>query len=176
MKQNQLAPGRLEIIRTFLNTWEIPNDTRQPTDHLKNKNDLEAFIKENFPNVDVSGNVDKLYQFRYDIRKSVENHDISYLSEWLLKNPIQVALIDQNTIQYYPMKKHDCLYEMLTIIVQSIALNQWQRLKACPDCQWVFYDHSKNGSKRWCGMYAGGPKGRACGTIAKVKRYREKNR
>lgn len=74
------------------------------------------------------------------------------------------------------MKKHDFLYEMLTIIVESIALNQWQRLKACPDCQWVFYDYSKNGSKRWCSMYAGGPKGRACGTIAKVKRYRGKNK
>ncbi|HDR6318700.1 TPA: CGNR zinc finger domain-containing protein [Bacillus thuringiensis] len=176
MENNQLAPGSLEIIRTFLNTWEISNDTRQPTDHLKNEKNLEAFIKKNFSNVDVSENLDNLYQFRYDIRKSVENHDISYLSEWLLRNPIQVALIDQNTIQYSPMKKHDFLYEMLTIIVESISLNQWQRLKACPDCQWVFYDYSKNGSKRWCSMYAGGPKGRACGTIAKVKRYRGKNK
>ena len=43
------------------------------------------------------------------------------------------------------------------------------RLKACPDCRWVFYDNSRNGSKRWCGMYAGEEGGRACGTIAKVK-------
>ena len=50
------------------------------------------------------------------------------------------------------------------------------RLKACPDCRWVFYDHSRNGSKRWCGMYAGEEGGRACGTIAKVKNYRAKRK
>ena len=52
----------------------------------------------------------------------------------------------------------------------------WKRLKACPDCRGVFYDHTRNGSKRWCLMYAGGPDGRACGTIAKVRRYRDKQR
>ncbi|MGQ0418393.1 CGNR zinc finger domain-containing protein, partial [Bacillus sp. HC-TM] len=51
-----------------------------------------------------------------------------------------------------------------------------EELKACPDCRWVFYDHSRNGSKRWCGMYAGEEGGRACGTIAKVKNYRAKRK
>jgi predicted RNA-binding Zn ribbon-like protein len=37
----------------------------------------------------------------------------------------------------------------------------------------VFYDHTRNASKRWCLMNAGGPNGRACGTIAKVRRYRQ---
>ena len=39
-----------------------------------------------------------------------------------------------------------------------------------------FDHHTRNGGKRWCLMYAGGPQGRACGTIAKVRRYRERNR
>ncbi|MGI4859348.1 MAG: CGNR zinc finger domain-containing protein [Janthinobacterium lividum] len=49
---------------------------------------------------------------------------------------------------------------------------QWPRLKTCADCRWAFYDHTRNRSKRWCGMTKGGPDGRACGTIAKVGAYR----
>ena len=30
--EGQLAPGELESVRTLLNTWLIPNDSRQPTD------------------------------------------------------------------------------------------------------------------------------------------------
>jgi len=177
MEHNQLAPGRLEIVRTFLNTWEIPNDTREPIDQLKNQIFLTKFINENFPTIDFnSEKLDELFQFRNDIRKSIELGEINLLNEWLLRKPLHVAISNQNILQYAPVKENDIICEMLNIIVESIGLNQWNRLKACPDCKWVFYDYSKNGSKRWCGMYAGGPKGRACGTIAKVKRYREKNK
>ena len=176
MEQNQLAPGRLEIIRTFLNSWEIPNDTRQPRDHFKDPENLGKFLKENFNTISMSGKFDDLYHFRDDIRKSIETGEIEYLNEWLLRNPIQVIITDQNMLQYSPVKENDIICEMLKIVVESIASNHWQRLKACPDCKWVFYDYSKNGSKRWCGMYAGSPKGRACGTIAKVKKFREKNK
>ncbi|MBP0725298.1 CGNR zinc finger domain-containing protein [Bacillus sp. RG28] len=177
MEHNQLAPGRLEIIRTFLNTWEIPNDTREPIDQLKDEKYLTIFIKENFSSIDFnSANLDELFQFRNDIRKSIEHGELELLNVWLLKKPLHVVISNQNMLQYAPVKEHDIIYEMLQIIVESIGLNQWHRLKACPDCKWVFYDYSKNGSKRWCGMYAGNPKGRACGTIAKVKRYREKNK
>lgn len=61
-------------------------------------------------------------------------------------------------------------------MASAIVNKQWGRLKACPDCKWVFYDQSRNGSKRWCGMYAEGEGGRACGTIAKVKRHRAKRK
>ena len=61
---------------------------------------------------------------------------------------------------------------MLAAVVAAVGAGTWKRMKACPDCRWVFYDSTRNGSKRWCLMYAGGPDGRACGTIAKVRRYR----
>jgi predicted RNA-binding Zn ribbon-like protein len=64
--------------------------------------------------------------------------------------------------------------EFLAAVIGAVAAGTWGRLKACLDCRWVFYDHTRNGSKRWCLMYAGGPAGRACGTITKVRRYRSK--
>jgi predicted RNA-binding Zn ribbon-like protein len=43
----------------------------------------------------------------------------------------------------------------------------WGRLKICPadDCQWAFYDTSRNRSKRWCSM-------EVCGNRSKVRAFR----
>jgi predicted RNA-binding Zn ribbon-like protein len=43
----------------------------------------------------------------------------------------------------------------------------WQRLKACPNCRWAFWDESKNRSATWCSM-------ELCGNRLKTKRYRTK--
>jgi predicted RNA-binding Zn ribbon-like protein len=44
-----------------------------------------------------------------------------------------------------------------------------QRIKRCPnhECLWLFYDTSKNLSRRWCAMDD-------CGTRDKVRRFRER--
>jgi predicted RNA-binding Zn ribbon-like protein len=46
-----------------------------------------------------------------------------------------------------------------------------RRLKRCPGemCGWLFYDASKNGTRRWCVM-------EDCGTRAKVKNFRARQR
>jgi predicted RNA-binding Zn ribbon-like protein len=40
------------------------------------------------------------------------------------------------------------------IVARAMIDGSWQRLKVCPGphCGWVFYDHSRNGSGRWCSM------------------------
>jgi predicted RNA-binding Zn ribbon-like protein len=49
----------------------------------------------------------------------------------------------------------------------ALVTGERRRLKRCPahDCQWLFYDGSKNLSRRWCAMDD-------CGTLEKVRRYR----
>jgi predicted RNA-binding Zn ribbon-like protein len=46
----------------------------------------------------------------------------------------------------------------------------WPRLKACAadNCQWAFYDHSRNHSRVWCSMDV-------CGNREKVRSYRERS-
>lgn len=63
---------------------------------------------------------------------------------------------------------------VLSIVANAIAAGHFSRLKTCDDCQWAFYDHTRSGNKRWCGMTKGGPQGRACGTIAKVSAFRQR--
>ena len=60
---------------------------------------------------------------------------------------------------------------LLAIVYSSMGDRTWRRLKACPaaDCQWAFYDHSRNRSGTWCEMGK-------CGNRAKARRFREGHR
>ncbi|MEA2458041.1 MAG: hypothetical protein QOC95_1013 [Thermoleophilaceae bacterium] len=63
------------------------------------------------------------------------------------------------------------LGRLLAVVFQSMADGTWRRLKACPDhdCEWAFYDWSKNRSGTWCDMAV-------CGNRAKARAYRERRR
>lgn len=47
----------------------------------------------------------------------------------------------------------------------------WIRVRRCPaaDCAWVFWDSSKNASRRWCSM-------RICGNRAKARAFADRHR
>ena len=61
------------------------------------------------------------------------------------------------------------LAQMLVPVADAIADGSWHRVKACraPDCQWAFYDRSRNRSGVWCDMAV-------CGNRTKVRAYRER--
>ena len=46
-----------------------------------------------------------------------------------------------------------------------LAKGRFERLKQCAECGWLFYDHSKNNSRRWCDMAT-------CGNRTKLRRHR----
>ncbi|MGH3145587.1 MAG: CGNR zinc finger domain-containing protein [Rubrobacter sp.] len=77
----------------------------------------------------------------------------------------------ERSVLYEPSSGADFAGRVLAIVARSVDDGPFSRLKACPDCRWVFYDKSRSRTRVWCGMYAG-EGGRACGTIAKVRRYR----
>jgi predicted RNA-binding Zn ribbon-like protein len=59
----------------------------------------------------------------------------------------------------------------MAIVAAAVEHGRWERLKACPreECEWAFYDKSKNRSGRWCTM-------ESCGNIEKAKAFRERRR
>jgi predicted RNA-binding Zn ribbon-like protein len=61
------------------------------------------------------------------------------------------------------------LARVLVPVAHAIGDGSWQRVKACraPDCQWAFYDRSRNRSGVWCEMAV-------CGNRTKVRAYRER--
>ncbi len=58
---------------------------------------------------------------------------------------------------------------LLAPVARAAADGTWERVKAChaEDCQWAFYDHSRNRAGRWCDMAV-------CGNRTKVRAYRAK--
>lgn len=63
------------------------------------------------------------------------------------------------------------LATVLAVTAQAMLEGSWARLKMCPghDCGWVFYDHSRNGSGRWCSMAV-------CGGRAKARAHYRRRR
>jgi predicted RNA-binding Zn ribbon-like protein len=60
---------------------------------------------------------------------------------------------------------------LMAIVAASVEGGTWERLKACPreECEWAFYDRSKNTSGRWCSM-------ESCGNIEKARAFRDRRR
>jgi hypothetical protein len=161
----QGAPGELEAVRTLLNSWLIPNDTRVPTDRF------DEYARQH----NLRGpNARTLRQLRDDLRAAVEGGALDErIDLWIEQLRVRPAVRDGH-LRFEHEGHH--AGDILAIVLTTMIDGRWARLKACPDCRWVFYDHTRNASKRWCLMNAGGPQGRACGTIAKVRRHRQRAR
>jgi hypothetical protein len=183
---SQIAPGTLEVVRTFLNTWRIPNDTREPSDELVSLSAMHDFYSSWFGGQAGDQEIcivpELVLQLRADLRGILGTSDVLVLSEWLTRQPVEVLLSPdaegKPILRYRPAWVQGCRLcaEMLALVVEAMAHNTWMRLKACPDCQWVFYDHTRNRNKVWCLMTASGPQGRSCGSISKVRSFRERQK
>lgn len=164
----QAAPEPLERVRMLLNSWHVPNDTRVARD------DFAMFAAG--LGVRDGDEAAELRRLRDDVRSLVERRSGArgVVSGWIERYGVRPRLDDGGSTNLGFVHPPGRVGETLAILLRAVAVGEWDRLKACPDCRWVFYDRTRNAGKKWCGMYAGGPGGRACGTIAKVKRYRRR--
>jgi hypothetical protein len=167
------APDYLEDVRKLINTWHIPNDTRVATDDLPGLAADEGAWRARFadlPLVPADG-LRELTELREELRSALGVAPTG-LNRWLRANPVQVRVAEDGGIEF-ECYRDDAVGQVLAMFAQAQHRDQWRRLRACGDCQWAFFDSSKNNARRWCRMY-GREKGRACGSIAKVRAYRER--
>ncbi len=59
--------------------------------------------------------------------------------------------------------------QLVSVAVTAMLDGSWQRLKACRNCRWAFFDESKNRSAHWCSMSL-------CGNRLKTRAYRRRHR
>jgi predicted RNA-binding Zn ribbon-like protein len=57
---------------------------------------------------------------------------------------------------------------LVSIVFAAQQDGTWSRLKACAECHWVLYDHTKNRSAAWCGSQ--------CGARVRARRHRRRSR
>lgn len=63
-----------------------------------------------------------------------------------------------------PASPRSAFSEVVGVAVDLLRDAPVDRLKACPNCGFVFLDTTRNGSRRWCSM-------EDCGTQQKMRRY-----
>lgn len=172
-----VAPGKFEQVRTFLNTWRVPHETRTPQDWLADLAGNAGRWHAQLPDVPRPrrGELAELVELRSALRAALGQPVPGGLREWFLRHSIGVTVGEETPVHYVPSDA-GAPAAVLVLVVQALAGNQWVRLKSCPDCRNVFYDHSRNHSRTWCSMYAETSDGRACGSIAKVRAYRDRKR
>ncbi|MFI6483108.1 CGNR zinc finger domain-containing protein [Nonomuraea sp. NPDC050663] len=174
-----VAPGGLEQVRAFINTWWVPNDTRVPEDRLPGLVADPAAWRAELPAVPtpgVGGSSDgELAELRRDLRVVLGQEQPIGLSPWLVRHPLRADLSSDAPGVVLRPQTDGTAGRLLALVVEAVRAGQWARLKACPDCSWVFYDHSRNGARRWCAMNPA-PGARGCGSIAKVRAYRDRLR
>jgi len=108
-------------------------------------------------------------------RKPPKEIDLEHLTHILESSP-QLKKISWSgpsyTLQY--ITKIPGIPSMLAAIASSfaeiLAFGEPERIKICqnPDCLWIFYDSSKNHSRKWCENATG------CGNLMKVRLFRDK--
>lgn len=82
---------------------------------------------------------------------------------------------DNRKGEYHLMRVYDTagwdlvLWHIAKSFADMLCGYDLSRIKVCsnPDCGWIFYDVSKNKSRRWCSD-------KTCGNVMKVRRFRER--
>jgi predicted RNA-binding Zn ribbon-like protein len=104
-----------------------------------------------------------------------DERDLEHLNRVLAAHPVRFRLSGggpQPELDAVPLPGRgsgSIAGEIALSAAQFLAEGELDRLKLCanPGCRWMFYDETKNRSRRWCGP---------CGNVDKVRRYRERQR
>lgn len=180
MSKQQEAPGELEHVRAFVNTFDL----EEGTDELTGPDELANWLVNNgvAPTglVATSDDLEHAVGLREALRAVLLAHNADQLIDGDVARALDRAAVrsamrlrfdkaGSGTLEPEADGVDGALGRLLAIVHRSAADGTWARLKACRDetCEWAFYDHTKNRSGAWCNMAV-------CGNRAKARAYRER--
>jgi predicted RNA-binding Zn ribbon-like protein len=178
------APGRLELVRAFVNTrdldlatddlgdvaglagWLVRNDLldqEEAAEVTAAQRDRAVAVREAFRGLLLANN---------DARPA-DAAAIALLDDAAARAKVGLRLGADGHAHLEAQARgvDGALGRLLLIAYEAMEHGEWRRLKACRNdtCQWGFYDHSKNHSKTWCSM-------EVCGSQVKSRAYRARKR
>jgi predicted RNA-binding Zn ribbon-like protein len=175
----QPAPGRLAQVQQFVNTVDLGDGT----DELAEPEHLRAWLAER-ELLDAgerlgAADVQRAAEVREALRallhanagEALDAEAVATLNRAARNARLRVRFGGDGHAGLEPDAAgvEQALARLLAIVYGATVEGTWSRLKACrnDECQWAFYDHSKNHSGRWCRM-------ESCGNAMKARAYRRR--
>jgi predicted RNA-binding Zn ribbon-like protein len=170
------APGRLELLQRFVNTYN--HDFPRDWDRIGTPEKARAWLREKglvAPGDRISdADVARLRELREAIRAlAIANHGgqpAAAATESIRRvagtAQLSVAIDDTGRTALEPPRRgvDGAVATLLGILHEEQLTGQWSRLKGCRQCEYAFFDRSKNRSAAWCSMSI-------CGNRTKNRAY-----
>ena len=174
------APGELEQVRAFINTWDADEDA----EHLPGPAELRDWLVEQRLLAASDPVTAADHRHALEVREALRavllaNSGLDLdpragpvLDEAAVRARLGVRFAGDGQVHTAPEAGGvaGAMGRLLAIVAAAQDEGTWPRLKAClaDDCQWAFYDLSRNRSAVWCDM-------KVCGNRQKVRSYRERH-
>ena len=174
------APGNLELVRSFVNTW----DAEVRTEALDSPASLGAWLAEQglLPaDAPIGGDdLEHAVRLREALRAmlmanaglELEPSAPAELDAAARRARLTVRFAADGTPRTEPLAEgaDGALGWLLAVVASAVEEGTWLRLKACPGhaCMWAFWDASPAASGIWCSMDV-------CGNRTKTRRYRRRD-
>ena len=181
MRETHHAPGRLELVREFVNT----RDVEEGTDELSDVAAAVSWLRSKQlgdEGEELSGaDRERLIAVREALRDLLLANNAgdpapAAALKVLNEGTQDVALGLRFEAEGAELVSacggaNAALAEILGVVHAAMRDGTWERLKACPapDCLWAFYDRSRNRSATWCQMGE-------CGNRSKARAFRARRR
>jgi predicted RNA-binding Zn ribbon-like protein len=179
----RVAPGALELVRTFVNTFDA-----ETADDRFGGGDPKA-VKAWLVDQDLvagdarvtAADAKRVVAVREALRalllanngEPLDDGAVAVLNDVAGRSPLEAQFGVEGTITVTGRDEgvDGALGQLLAVVVQAVSDGTWSRLKACKahDCEWAFYDQSRNRSGQWCVMAV-------CGNRSKARSYRDRKR
>jgi predicted RNA-binding Zn ribbon-like protein len=179
------APGRLELVRAFVNTLDV----EAGTDELGSPAGLDGWLRaRDLTGPRGSGATDRDLHLAVTIREALRDVLAGHvpgqqaapadtLRSVVCGLPVRLAVGDDGAVRTVPdiagpdgAGPAAGLAGLLLIAAEAETAGTWRRLKVCgaDDCRWAFYDRSPARSGCWCSMAI-------CGSRAKSRAFRRRS-
>lgn len=172
-------PPSAALLRDFANTLNV----EEATDALDGTAAAAAWLRENgllLPGTALGeAELRELLALRAALRRQfLANHDgvddagaLAELNRLAQRAPLRALFEIGASASLQAAGAGTPAAALVAAVFESMRLGSWRRLKVCrsDDCQWAFFDSSKNRSGTWCSMAV-------CGNRSKVRAYQSRRR
>jgi predicted RNA-binding Zn ribbon-like protein len=167
------APGRLELLQRFINTHnhDFPDDW----DRIGTRKKARAWLraKELIAAGDAISDADvsRLRALRESIRSLLVSREPQDIAALAAGAELSVVIDAEGRTALEPVNAgvDGAVATLLAIMHEAQLSGDWARMKACRQCEYAFFDRSKNRSATWCAMSI-------CGNRTKNRAYYRRRR